>query len=229
MLIKIFATILASCCSSFTVLCAKRTGCGQTPWSPARSYCDHCRHPLCWWQLIPLLGFIIQGGKCAFCHQRISPYESICEFSCGLFTWLLATPAIFHSLMAVVAIQTLLFIFTCDYFFQCLYPLSLTGLFSLTFLIPVQLTSAAVDAAISLGFIALLAFFAIKLRWLGSGDVLYIGIITLLFGAYHTALIILLACCIILSAFLLTKRPARLPFLPALCFSTLLILTIINY
>jgi leader peptidase (prepilin peptidase)/N-methyltransferase len=36
-----------------------------------RSRCPHCKHTLRWFELIPLLSFIIQGGRCRKCHKAI--------------------------------------------------------------------------------------------------------------------------------------------------------------
>ena len=37
-----------------------------------RSYCPKCKHKLGFWDLIPVLSFIILCGKCRYCQQKIS-------------------------------------------------------------------------------------------------------------------------------------------------------------
>lgn len=37
-----------------------------------RSGCPHCGHILQWYDLIPLLSFASQGGKCRYCHKLLS-------------------------------------------------------------------------------------------------------------------------------------------------------------
>lgn len=37
-----------------------------------RSACPHCKHELSWYELIPVLSFLTQGGKCRNCHKPIS-------------------------------------------------------------------------------------------------------------------------------------------------------------
>ncbi len=37
-----------------------------------RSFCPSCRHQLRWYQLIPIVSFLIQGGKCSYCSAQIS-------------------------------------------------------------------------------------------------------------------------------------------------------------
>ncbi|MGN1279308.1 MAG: prepilin peptidase [Limosilactobacillus sp.] len=220
---KLFAAIVAACLSSFVNLCAYRLGCGQFPWSPPRSYCPHCHHPLCWWQLIPVLGFVIQGGRCHFCRQPIPGYDTICELTCGLFAYVLATPALFHSFLIIMIIQTLLFITSCDYYYQYLYPLSLIGLFPLWTIVPHAAfpTSAAILA--SAGLLIILAFMAVYLKWLGGGDVMFIAVLLPACGLEATAVIILCACLTTLPFFFFHRQ---LPFLPALCLATLVEITL---
>ena len=37
-----------------------------------RSYCPHCQHSLCAWDLLPILSFLFLRGKCRYCKQSIS-------------------------------------------------------------------------------------------------------------------------------------------------------------
>lgn len=224
MFAKLFTMIFTVCFASFTMLCAQRFGIGQSPWSPPRSYCDHCHHPLTWWQLIPVLGWVIQGSRCHFCHQRIPAYDPFCELTSGFFAWQLAGPGLFHNLLVLLIIQALLFIASCDYFYQYLYSFSLAGLLPLPLLIPNWREPEPARFIASLAILALLTTMAIRWHWLGSGDVLFIALLLLAFGIESTALIILLACLLTLIAFFHSHQD-RLPFLPALCLTTLIILS----
>jgi leader peptidase (prepilin peptidase)/N-methyltransferase len=49
-----------------------------------RSYCPHCKHTLAWHDLIPLLSFVILGGKCRYCGGRISWQYPFIEVSTAL-------------------------------------------------------------------------------------------------------------------------------------------------
>jgi len=46
-----------------------------------RSYCPHCKHQLCWYDLIPVLSFIILKGKCRYCRKRISLQYPLVELA----------------------------------------------------------------------------------------------------------------------------------------------------
>lgn len=49
-----------------------------------RSHCDKCKKILRWYDLIPLLSFILLKGKCRYCHTRLSPYYPIVELTTGI-------------------------------------------------------------------------------------------------------------------------------------------------
>lgn len=49
-----------------------------------RSYCDYCKRKLAWFDLIPLLSFVLLSGKCRYCHYRISLYNPLIELTTGV-------------------------------------------------------------------------------------------------------------------------------------------------
>jgi len=49
-----------------------------------RSVCDHCGRRLKVWQLIPLIGFVLQAGRCRFCKKAIPWRYSVVELLTGL-------------------------------------------------------------------------------------------------------------------------------------------------
>lgn len=49
-----------------------------------RSACPHCGHQLTWGELIPVISFIIQRGKCRSCYAPISPIYPIVELMTGV-------------------------------------------------------------------------------------------------------------------------------------------------
>lgn len=50
-----------------------------------RSYCPKCNNKLKNRDLIPILSYIFLGGKCRYCHEKISSRYIIIEFFSGLF------------------------------------------------------------------------------------------------------------------------------------------------
>ncbi|NOZ92837.1 prepilin peptidase [bacterium 3DAC] len=50
------------------------------------SKCPYCGHKLAWYDMIPILSYIMLGGKCRYCGKRISPLYPAIEFITGLWT-----------------------------------------------------------------------------------------------------------------------------------------------
>jgi prepilin signal peptidase PulO-like enzyme (type II secretory pathway) len=48
-----------------------------------RSYCPHCKQTLRWFELVPLVSFLMQGGKCHRCKTQISFQYPIAELISG--------------------------------------------------------------------------------------------------------------------------------------------------
>lgn len=52
--------------------------------NPKHSYCTHCNKRLKWCELIPVLSYFIQGGKCRYCKNKISFFYPVIEILTGL-------------------------------------------------------------------------------------------------------------------------------------------------
>jgi prepilin signal peptidase PulO-like enzyme (type II secretory pathway) len=48
-----------------------------------RSFCPKCRHKLAWYDLIPVLSFLILKGKCRYCNKKISWQYPLVELTTG--------------------------------------------------------------------------------------------------------------------------------------------------
>ena len=60
-----------------------------------RSHCESCKKELRWFELIPILSFVIQGGRCRSCHARLSLQYPFVEILSGLI--LAAFPLFFST------------------------------------------------------------------------------------------------------------------------------------
>lgn len=54
-----------------------------------RSQCPHCKHTLHARDLVPVLSFFLQWGKCRYCHKKISRLYPILEIWSALIFWLI--------------------------------------------------------------------------------------------------------------------------------------------
>lgn len=67
---------------SFLNVLGDRIPKGKSP-IKGRSHCDNCKKTLKWYDLIPLLSFIMLKGKCRYCKTSLSFYYPIVEFTTG--------------------------------------------------------------------------------------------------------------------------------------------------
>src|SRR5206468_4893560 len=79
-----------------------------------RSFCPHCKQELRWFEIIPLISFAIQWGRCRSCFTRIPSQYPLVEvvtatlalflFALHGFSFQLIWSFSFISLMALVAV-----------------------------------------------------------------------------------------------------------------------------
>ncbi len=50
-----------------------------------RSFCPNCKHTIAWYDNIPVLSYLILGGKCRNCKKRISIRYPLIELSTGVW------------------------------------------------------------------------------------------------------------------------------------------------
>lgn len=84
-----------------------------------RSYCPHCKKTLHWYELIPVLSYLLQFGKCRKCKQRISPLYPVIEFSTAAlfmisfwkfgFDMELITAILFVSMLMIIYVSDLMY------------------------------------------------------------------------------------------------------------------------
>ena len=74
-----------------------------------RSFCDNCKKQIAWHDNIPLLSFLLLGGKCRKCRTKISPRYPLIELATGigfvLIGWNLCYLALFGTLLSIFIID----------------------------------------------------------------------------------------------------------------------------
>lgn len=78
-----FFVILGMVFGSFYNVVGLRMPKGESIVNPP-SHCPRCDHRLTFFELIPVLSFIFQGGKCKNCKSKISWVYPAFEFGCGV-------------------------------------------------------------------------------------------------------------------------------------------------
>lgn len=84
-LFQILAAVLGLILGSFASCAGHRLAHGGSVTSPARSFCPACGQTLSWRENIPLLSFLLQGGRCRFCAERIPLRYPLAEISSAGF------------------------------------------------------------------------------------------------------------------------------------------------
>ena len=83
LIIYIFIFCLGLVLGSFLNLVATRLSIGKGINNPKRSYCEFCNHTLSAIDLVPVLSFIFNKGKCRYCKTKLSFFYPITEILCG--------------------------------------------------------------------------------------------------------------------------------------------------
>lgn len=73
------ALVVGACVGSFLNVAIYRLPRGQRVDRPARSFCPHCQQEIPAWRNLPLLTYVLQGGRAACCGKRISPRYLVVE------------------------------------------------------------------------------------------------------------------------------------------------------
>lgn len=158
-----------------------------------RSICPHCKKQLRWFELIPVISFIIQKGRCTACPEKISwqypfvelatglLFVGIMNYELGIMGYELNSLFLIQTIYFLIVSSLLILIFVFDYkhyiipnqFVYSLIILSLgyNILYSL-FIIHNSsfLIQAVLSALLLSGFFLSLVLIS-KGEWMGMGDV----------------------------------------------------------
>lgn len=198
-----------------------------------RSYCPKCKRTLRFYELIPVLSFMIQRGKCLNCNQTISfiyPFIEIitgCLFAFSYYKLGLT----FELITALLLMSMLIILFVTDIKYM-LIPNKIL-LFFLPFFILMRILQPLVpwyDALIGgfVGFIFLALIIIISKGGMGAGDMKLFGVLGLVLGTFKVLLTFFLAAFfgaiigIILMSLKIIKRKEPIPFGPFIFLATLI-------
>ncbi|MBI1755187.1 prepilin peptidase [Candidatus Azambacteria bacterium] len=201
-----------------------------------RSRCPRCGHTLSWYELIPLLSFAIQQGRCRACRGPISWQYPLVELACGalfvLVWWRL--PQYWHGgeavyLFFVFASLLTIFVYDLKHYIipnRVMYPLIAAALLHVWWSGGFVPAAHPVWSALGAGGFFLFLFLVSKGTWIGFGDVKY-GLFMGLFLGFPLILVgFFFSYCIgaLVSIFLLARKgmalASQIPFGPFLALGT---------
>lgn len=165
------------------------------------SSCPACTKPLQWYELIPILSYVLQRGKCTRCHHHLSliyPFIE-CTTGClfvisyiqlGLTSALLPTLLFISFLMIIVVTDLtymvipnkLLFLFlVCFIFIHMVHPLQ-------------PLYDAIIGTVV--GFVLVALIIVISKGGMGAGDMKLLAVLGLVLGTKKVLLTFFIAVCV---------------------------------
>lgn len=152
-----------------------------------RSICPKCKHQLFWYDNIPLLSFIILGGKCRYCKKKISWQYPLVELATAILFCLaylvefqvlaIVRDWFFISVLIIVFVQDLRWQVILD---QITIPAIVIAL-ALNLIMGVSLGNLLVSAIIG-GSFFLMQFIISSGRWIGGGDIRLGALMGLMLG-----------------------------------------------
>lgn len=208
--LKIFLFIFGTCWASFITTMTWRYLIQNHPqYRPACSICDQCHQQISSFNLIPIIGFLLQGGNCKLCHSRIDPLWTILEFVNGLVWCLMPLLSLKDYLAFLIIDCCLLALCVQDWFEQKVSFFLFAGLIPLYWL---EVTPTFSFITLIWGLFWIFGYFSVAI---GNGDIDFMLIITLLAGPIISTRAVAIACCLgLLYAYF--KRRQTLPFIPFL-------------
>lgn len=113
---KILSFILGTIMGSFYLVLGTRLPKNEDI-VKSRSRCDNCKKVLKWYNLIPLVSFIVQRGKCTCCGEKISSEHFIVELITGLLFLLTSIyfPFGYNYLTGLIIVSLMVIIFISDF------------------------------------------------------------------------------------------------------------------
>ena len=201
------------------------------------SHCTSCNHKLNIIDLFPVFSFLLLGGKCRYCKQKISWFYPIFELTTGIL-FALAYIVFGHSinfLISIVLISMLLIIIISDYQTMII-PDELLIFSGILLMILIGIKSGIIGLLYSIGN-GLLAFavmylikklgdFLFKKESMGGGDIKLMFIFGLVMGLPMTLISIFIASFIGLPVslyILYRKKEHEIPFGPFLAVAAIII------
>ena len=146
------------------------------------SHCPNCNHKLKWYENIPIISYLILGGKCKSCKEPISLVYPLIELLTGimfLFSyWLFGFTENFYLALVIASLVSIIFVSDTKYYIIDDEPLITAGvlvlIIRLIFEGPSCLLKLLIGGIVGFAFaysLRMFGFVAFKKEALGGGDI----------------------------------------------------------
>jgi len=203
-----------------------------------RSRCPHCSKTLKWYDLVPLVSYMILSGKCRYCSKKISIRYPLVELYSGivfvLTFWTFANGSVFTWIVSFILLELFLILAVVD-LKHLLLPDSIMIVALVVVVVHVFFNSTSkfytifnqgnLISGLVLAAVFYLIWFITGKNKLGFGDIKLVGVIGLLFGypgslvVVYTAIILGLIIGVALMIFWKATGKTKLPLGTFLSFS----------
>lgn len=169
------------------------------PFANDRSGCPNCGHQLSWYELIPVASYVIQGGKCRGCKQKISIRYPLAELiTGGLYGASYAAFGLSAELVVSLLLTSMLVILFVSDVLYMLIPNKVLLFFAPLLAIALVFTEDFSWTRSLLGFVVGGAVVAVIILvsngGMGAGDMKLFAVLGLLFGPVLTLFTLGVAC-----------------------------------
>jgi leader peptidase (prepilin peptidase) / N-methyltransferase len=207
---------------------------GTKRWVAGRSMCPRCKKPLQWRDLVPVLSYVLLGGRCRHCRKPISARYPLVE---------LASAALFLLALHRVPDQPVLALLSGGVLYMLLVTSAVDAehreipdIFSIVIAVLGLVSAVFYGSFLDALFGAVLGvawfgwqWLVSRCRWVGSGDMLLAGALGLWLGFLPTVAMLVAAYAsgaavaggLVLSRGPRSVRNMRIPFAPFIALGTL--------
>ncbi|MGE7882299.1 prepilin peptidase [Bacillus sp. NPDC094077] len=215
----VYALLAGMVFGSFFMLIAMRVPLGESIITP-RSHCHYCKHALKPKELIPIISFCIQNGRCTNCKRKIPIMYVVFELITGIiFLLTIYMIGMERELIIILSLFSLLLIISVTDYIYMLIPNRILISFALLLIIECIFVPLVtwIDSIIGSGIIFILLYCMQKVypEGLGGGDIKLLSLLGYIIGMKGIFMILFLASCFSLCFFgmgiVLKRIEARKP------------------
>jgi len=228
--------IFGSVMGSFYHVLATRLSKGLSIITPP-SHCEKCNHKLKWYELIPIISYLIQGGKCRECKTKLSISYLLIEICTGIlfavcyhvfdFSLSLIVALIFVSSIIIVIISDIEYMIILDeVLIFAVFGIIIVDIFDIGLYETSLKILAGVGAFATMLLIKKIGDIVFKQESLGGGDIKLMFLVGLVLGYPMAVCNIFFATFIafpIALFLLITKKDNIIPFGPFLSMAAIIL------
>lgn len=200
-----------------------------------RSHCNVCDHKIRWFELVPVLGYILIGGKCTKCKTPVSIKYPLMELLTGtlfLVSYIILQENMVEYILVVSFISLMTIITVSDLYYKVVPDIIL--LVFLPIILTLRIISDAMPWHVGIigGIVAFIFMYVIalygKMRFktvaLGGGDIKLYFLIGIFLGYNLVFLSLFFAALsgIVASIFIRNRKDKYIPFVPFIYFGSMM-------